>query len=270
MLGARIAEGRQAEVYAWDGGTVLKLYRAGFGGHDAEAAALTSLDGTGIAPRLLETVDVDGRVGLVLQRVAGVDMLALLERRPWRMPGLARSLAHAALGVHRTQAPTDLPDLVEVLGERIAAADLDPRLRDFALRVLDTLPAGDRLCHGDFHPGNAVVTPDGISIIDWPAATRGVPAADFARTMLLLRQAAPLPGTSLVFRMLLATGRSMLATVFARTYRRGAPRPLTDVDGWTVVHAAARLDEGITVERERLVAIVDAAYRNRGGPVPSE
>src|SRR5215469_3202623 len=147
MLGPRIAQGRQAEVYAWDGDrAVLKLYRAGLEMEAAEAAALTRLDGTGIAPRLLDTVTVDGRVGLVLQRLDGVDMLTLLQRRPWRLPSLARMLAHAALRVHRVQAPTDLPDLIEVLGERIAAADLDTRLREFALRLLHTLPTGDRLC----------------------------------------------------------------------------------------------------------------------------
>jgi hypothetical protein len=260
MLGALIAHGRQAEVYAWDGGdAVVKLYRAGFDGHAAEAAALARLDGTGIAPRLLDTVTIDGRVGLVLQRVDGVDMLTLLQRQPWRLLGLARTLAHAAQRIHRLQAPADLPDLIRVLGERIAAADLDVRRRDFALRILDTLSAGDRLCHGDFHPGNAVVTGDGTSIIDWPAATRGVPAADFVRTMLLLRHADPLPGTPLVFRTLLSVGRRIFAGVFARTYRNAAAQSLADVDAWTVVHAAARLAEGITAERTRLVGIVDAA-----------
>src|SRR5215467_295134 len=191
MLGAMIAQGREAEVYAWTGDAVLKLYRDGFGGHGAEAAALASLDGTGIAPRLLDTATIDGRLGLVLQRVDGVDMLAVLRHQPWRVVGLARTLADAALHIHRVPAPIDLPDLIDVLGDRIDSAGLDPRLRDFARRVLDTLPAGDRLCHGDLHPGNAVVTAEGTSIIDWPGATRGAPAADFARSLLLLRQAEP-------------------------------------------------------------------------------
>jgi aminoglycoside phosphotransferase (APT) family kinase protein len=157
-------------------------------------------------------------------------------------------------------APNDLPDLIEVLGERIEAADLDTRLREFALRVLHTLPAGDRLCHGDLHPGNTVVTSNGVSIIDWPTATRGVPVADFARTMLILRQGEPLPDTPLVFRMLISAARSVFATVFARTYRNAAPHPLSNVDAWTVVQAAARLAEGITAERARLVSILEAAH----------
>jgi streptomycin 6-kinase len=261
MLGRRIAQGRQAEVYAWNGdGAVLKLYRDGLAGDAAEAAALACLNGTGLAPRLLDTVTVDGRVGLVLQRLDGVDMLTLLQRQPWRLPNLARMLAHAALRAHRVQASPELPDLLEVLHERIDAVDLDTRLRELALRILRTLPAGDRLCHGDLHPGNTVVTSDGASIIDWPTATRGVPAADFARTLLLLRQADPLPETPPVVRMLISAGRRLFATVFARTYRAAAPQPLSNVDAWTVVNAAARLAEGIPAERARLVAILDTAY----------
>src|SRR5262249_42867677 len=74
---------------------VLKLYRPGFGGHRAEAAALRSLDGAGIAPRLLDVVDRDGRTGLVLERFDGPDMLSLLQRRPWRGVGPSRLLGAA-------------------------------------------------------------------------------------------------------------------------------------------------------------------------------
>jgi hypothetical protein len=51
-------------------------------------------------------------------------------------------LARAALRVHRVPAPTGLPDLIEVLDERIAAVDLDTPLREFARRVLHTSSTG--------------------------------------------------------------------------------------------------------------------------------
>jgi len=54
-------------------------------------------------------------------------------------------------------APPDLPDLKQTLATRIAAGVKSSGVRDFALRVLDPLPVGDRLCHGDLHPGNVLV-----------------------------------------------------------------------------------------------------------------
>ncbi len=257
-IGPKLAEGREAEVFAWNDGAVLKLYRPGYEAFAAEAAALNRLAETGIAPRLFDMVLIDDRHGLVLQRLGGTDMLAQLQRQPWRLSRLAAMLAQAMSSFHALTAPQELPVLNDVLAERIKVADLEPRLRESALRVLASLPVGDRLCHGDFHPGNAIVASDQVRIIDWASASRGVPAADFARTLLLLRQADPLPGTPLSFRLLLAVGRSAFAGGFARAYRRHTTSPLLNLEKWTVVNAAARLAEGLSAETARLTGIVKA------------
>jgi hypothetical protein len=264
MMGLRIAEGREAEVYAWNGdAAVLKLYRPGYSGHLAESAALARLGGSGMGPRLIDVVDIDGRHGLVLERLDGLDMLAMLGRRPWRLLGCARILADAQIRIHRVQAPADLPDLRQQLSTRIDAAALRPQLRDFARRILERLPDGDRLCHGDFHPGNVLVGADRASVIDWTNATRGVPEADFARTVLLLKRADPAPGTALLLRGLMATGRSLFARVFALAYRQRAHDSLKQVDSWAIVQAAARLAEGIKSEEPGLVAFLNRAWRNQ-------
>jgi aminoglycoside phosphotransferase (APT) family kinase protein len=265
MLGARLGAGREADVHAWGADAVVKLYRPGFGGHRAEAQALAALDGHGIAPRLIDVVDHDGRTGLLLERVDGPDMLALLRGRPWRVRSLARALAGTHLDVHRVPAPADLADLRQVLAGRIRDASLTPRLREFSLRVLDGLPSGDRLCHGDYHPGNVLVAAGRIAVIDWPNAARGVPEADHARTLLLLRWAVPLPGTPLVSRGLIAAGRAVLTRGYARAYARGSEGPLPRVDSWLVVHVAARLSEGIDVERPKLTGILERARRRTAG-----
>jgi Phosphotransferase enzyme family len=267
MLGLKIAEGREAEVYAWggDAAAVLKLYRPGYGGHIAESVALRRLGGGGLAPRLIDAIEVDGRPGLLLERLDGLDMLAMLERQPWALLGYARTLAEAQIRINKVQAPGELPEIRQTLATRIDAAALRPQLRDFARRILDGLPAGDRLCHGDFHPGNVLVGADRVSVIDWANATRGVPEADYARTMLLLEQADPLPDTSPFFRSLMAAGRSLFARAFARAYRRRTHDPLKYVGLWTIAHAAARLAEGIEVEASRLSGLVDSAWRKATG-----
>jgi aminoglycoside phosphotransferase (APT) family kinase protein len=121
------------------------------------------------------------------------------------------------------------------------------------------------LCHGDFHPGNVLVAADRVGVIDWASAARGVPEADHARAVLLLRWADPLPGTPLISRALMAAGRSVFAHGYARAYSGGSHRPLQLVDSWLTVHAAARLSEGIEVERPALIAFLDRAWRRAGG-----
>lgn len=265
MIGPKLGAGREAEVYAWGDDAVVKLYRPGYLGHRAESVALAKLDGHSVAPRLIDIVDCDGRPGLVLERLGGSDMLELLQRQPWRVLDLARAVAKAHLAVHSVHAPADLPDLRQVLAARIQDAALPPQLRAFALRVLDGLPSGDRLCHGDFHPGNVLVAANRVSVIDWVNAARGVPEADHARTVLLLRWAHPLPGTPLVSRGLMVVGRSVFAHGYARTYGGGSRKPLQLVDSWLAVHAAARLSEGIEVEQPRLIGLLDRAWRKARG-----
>ncbi|MEQ1734907.1 MAG: phosphotransferase, partial [Rhodoglobus sp.] len=157
MIGPRIGAGREAEVFAADVDTVVKLYRSGFHGHESEAAALACLDGLGVAPRLIDVTDRHDRRGLVLERLPGVDMLTSLQRRPWRLPDLAQRLATTHVRIHEITAPTALPDLRDLLTQRIHDAPMPSPLRDFALRVLSTLPPGDWLTHGDYHPGNVLV-----------------------------------------------------------------------------------------------------------------
>jgi hypothetical protein len=260
MIGPKLGEGREAEVYAWGTDAVLKLYRPGFGGHQAESLALASLTGHGVAPLLIEVVEHDGRTGVVLQRVGGTDMLTLLQRKPWQVRQLARILATSHHAIHKTAAPAELPDLRQVLADRIRDADLPEPLERFALELLERLPSGDQLCHGDYHPGNVLLFNEWASVIDWAAAAaRGAPEADHARTLLLLRWANPLPGTPMMIRALIASGRTILARSYGHDYRRRAPHPLRHMDSWLTVNIAARLSEGVDAERGKLIALLGRA-----------
>jgi hypothetical protein len=261
VIGARIGAGREAEVYAWGDDAVVKLFRPGLAGHRTEAAALAALEGHGVAPRLIDVVEQDGRTGLVLERLAGLDLLVQLERHPARLLGWARILAETHRAVHAIAAPAGLPDVRHVLATRIERAALPPPLRAYALNVLSGLPDGDRLLHGDFHPGNLLVPGDQEVVIDWVGAARGVPEADHARALLLLRWSDLPPDAPPMFRALLRAGRSLLAHQYARTYSRGANRSPSAVAAWLTVHAAARLAEGIEAEHPALIRLVDRARR---------
>jgi len=261
MIGPKLGAGREAEVYSWGADAVIKLYRPGYHGHRAESLVLAQLDGHAVAPSLIGIVAHEGRRGLVVERLRGPDMLSLLERKPWRGLGLARALAGAHREIHEVTAPPELPDLRHQLASRVEEADLPPHLHGFVLEVLDRLPSGDRLCHGDLHPGNALVVADRVGVIDWGNASRGVPAADHARTLLLLRWADPLPGTSVMFRGLMTAGRSAFAHAYARAYR-GGTQAGPQVGSWLTVHVAARLTEGLDVERPILLGMLDRAWRN--------
>jgi aminoglycoside phosphotransferase (APT) family kinase protein len=142
------------------------------------------------------------------------------------------------------------------------------RLAEFAVSVLKELPDGDRLCHGDFHPGNIIRTDGEPVLIDWTNVTRGDPNADLARTNLMLRVGEPPPGSSALLRALAQFGarfgRSILLSAYLRAYRRARTPDAALVKQWQVPVAANRVVENIEGERAALLSILEARLEANG------
>jgi aminoglycoside phosphotransferase (APT) family kinase protein len=262
-----VGEGREAEILEWDDGTVLRLLRStgGAGRVQREAAAMSAAADAGIdVPRVYGTTTVDGRAGLIMGRVDGPDLITLMGRRPWMVPRAARIVGTTQARMHEVEAPSDLGSLREQSRFKIeAAGDLPTELAEFALATLHTLPDGDRLCHGDFHPGNVLLGRDGPAVIDWANATRGDPAADLARTRLLLRAGAVPEHMPALIRRLHAYGRGAFYRGHLRAYERVRSVDAGLVDRWEVVRAADRVFEGIREERAALLDILEGHATER-------
>ncbi len=262
-----VGEGREAEIYEWDDGRVLRLLRDPTHAPrlEVERAAMHAAAASGApVPEVFDLVTVDGRPGLVMGRVDGPDLLSVMGRAPWRAVRIARELGALQARLHAITAPLALPSLHDQIGERIAlAAPLPARLADHALELLATLPEGDAICHGDFHPGNVLQGATGPVVIDWVNATRGDPDADVARTRLMLRVSQVPPGTSAGVRRLDALGRRGFRALTLRAYRRTRPFDPVLVDRWEVVRAADRLGDDIPEEVPALLAVLE---RSAGSP----
>ncbi|MFN2545771.1 MAG: phosphotransferase family protein [Actinomycetota bacterium] len=258
-----LGQGREAEIFEWEPGTVLRLLRDPSARERAEhqAAAIRAASGSG-APvaGVRDLIEVDGRPGLVLDRVDGPALMDALARRPWRLLSIARTLGEVHARVHEVRAPDSLPEQRAFLRERIEAApdDLPGPLRSFALRVLEGLPGGDRLCHGDYHVSNVLAGPAGPVVIDWTLVCRGHPTGDFARSLLLTRFGEVPPGTPLVIRTLRGAGQGVFNRAYERAYRRKAAVDDPSIERWQVAHVAARFSEGIMSEYRTLTRFLEA------------
>jgi len=260
-----LAQGREAEVFLQPDGSVLKLMRRPEWNHlvEREATALRALRANGVtAPEPLGTAMVDGRAGLVMERVDGTDLLTVLSGNPLLIRRVAVVMAGVHARMHDVEAPPSLPDLHDDLRARIGRADdLPPHLARLALAQLDGLPPGDRLCHGDFHPGNILGPFERPAVIDWGNATRGNPVADVARTELLQRLGEPPPGSSLQIRVLAPIGGRVMSRLYLARYRRHRPVDAVSLRRWEIVWAAARVAERIEAEYRPLLAFLERAAR---------
>ena len=148
------------------------------------------------------------------------------------------------------------PELKNRLERHLSSPLVPPALAEIASKRLDSLPGGDALCHGDFHPANVMRSPSGPVVIDWPNAARGAPEADVARTLLILGAGEP-PTYTPVMRVLTKTGRSLFIWLYVRSYKRARPLDKAEVRRWALPVAVARLSEDIEQERPRLLSRIE-------------
>jgi Ser/Thr protein kinase RdoA (MazF antagonist) len=256
-LGRPIAYGRTAEIYPWQEGEVLKLFYDWFelGDIEYEARIARAIHAGGLPiPAVGEIVRVNDRHGLVYQRVDGDPMWMNLFLKPWRVFQYARRTADLHAEMHASAIQADIPSQRQKLVSKIRHSETLPaQLRSKALAVLETMPGGDRLCHGDFHPGNILMTAQGEIIIDWIDASRGNPLADLARTSILALGAVNCQIQNSVQKVFMR----IFHAAYIRDYFKRCPGGEDEYKCWLPIVAAARLSEKIPELEKWLIARVE-------------
>lgn len=260
MKGQLIGQGRTAEIFAWGDGQVLKLLRDGFPDQviEYEARIARIISATGLeAPAVGDLVEVENRKGLIYQRVEGLSMLQILSAKPWQLFKLTGQFAALHAEMHQRQGP-DLPGQKAQMTWAIQNAPiLTGTTQQRLFTILDQMPDETAVCHGDYHPGNILMSPAGPIIIDWNNAVSGDPLADVARTSLILRSPILPLGINVFEGMLLNSFRRLFNYAYLRTYARIRPYRPDRLKTWMPLVAAARLNEKISEEENYLMALIE-------------
>ncbi len=256
-LSTPIAHGRTAEIFLWDDSHVLKLYRDWCPPHwveDEARVARAVYEAEIPSPAAGEIIEVNGRRGLIYERLEGISMLQDMNARPWILLKHARSLADLHVKINK-QSISGLPSYKDGLRYAInKTSQLTEDLRNKALNLLDTLPDGKQLCHGDYHPGNVIITKGGPIVIDWMTARIGNPWSDVARTSMILNIGVHSAGKQV--SPFLRTAIKLFHHIYLNCDRALFPDTKHELNRWLPIIAAARLNEDIAPEREALLQMV--------------
>jgi aminoglycoside phosphotransferase (APT) family kinase protein len=254
-LGDVVARGSRSLVHAYGRGAVIKVPKPATPASWilAEAEYVVAVRAVGApAPALLGMEQIFGRPASVWERVDGPSLWQQVIDRPRCSTELGRRLADIQLARFELVPPVTLPDQRDRLTSKIrwSAANVDPSL-GAALELLPARMGTPRLCHGDLHPSNVIVSEDGPVLVDWFDASRGDRVADVARSSLtLLGDGAATPSH------LPGSDRRTLA-VLTQAYLSRLQESLDISSGllsrWQAINAAARLAEG--VPREPLLEV---------------
>jgi Ser/Thr protein kinase RdoA (MazF antagonist) len=117
----------------------------------------------------------------------------------------------------------------------IEVGTLSAERKERVLRALESLPDGDRICHGDFHAGNIMMTDGGPIVIDCVVAHRGNPRADVAQTCVAMTEWLHLRMSE---RSREAVARFIEA--YERRYFELSPEGQDEVAMWKPIVAAVR------------------------------
>jgi aminoglycoside phosphotransferase (APT) family kinase protein len=255
LLGDVVARGSRSLVHAYGRGVVVKVPKPATPSSwiRAEAQYVEAVRAVGApAPALLGMEQIFGRPASVWERVEGPSLWQEVVERPRRSADLGIHLAEIQLALFELVPPVTLSNQRDRLISKIrwSAANVDASLAG----ALDLMPARTetpRLCHGDLHPSNVIVSREGPVLVDWFDASRGDRVADVARSSLtMLGEGATtpshLPGSD-------PRTLEVLTRAYLSRLRESLDIPPQLLSRWQAINAAARLAEGIS--REPLLGV---------------
>lgn len=256
-----MSERMASTIIECDGSMVIKLYSIGVSKEMVqEEMRLTNMarDWGIRAPQIIELVESDGRWGFSYRKLHGPTYLDLMTEEGCDFEGLGRSLALLHRELYQ-RSYAGMPSLKDRLRATIAGAAGREDLRTRAMDALSGLPDGDRLCHGDFHPGNVIVTGEGDFVLDWIDASSGHRLADVAKTILLIQVWLP--------NQLRSMGIEVLPEDIEKLHRSYLAHSLISPDEertlqrWMFPVAVARLCQSIPGEEDKLMELIEGLSR---------
>ncbi len=191
-LGKIIGIGNTASVYEWEDGKVLKLFKQGYP-EDAVVKeynnAMAIKDMNFAKPKAYEIISYEDKKGIIYDRVEGKTLTDwVMETGDVQNCAIYMAKLHKAILQNTIE---DIPNYKDFLKNHIPnILTLDKQ--EEALQMIDKLSDGNVLCHGDFHPGNILISGENTYVIDFMNICCGNYLYDIARTVFLVEYS-PIP-----------------------------------------------------------------------------
>ncbi len=213
--GELLGQGATCRVYSWGEDQVVKVFRRAFDYlAPIEVERVTAVHEAGApTPAVHGLVSLEGRVGIVFDRIRGPSLLDELVARRLTRADVGQRTAEVHIAVQELAA-TKLPQLADILRER----------------GIGGMPVGETVFHGDFHPGNILLQDGRPFVIDWSGAHAAPAAADIATAALAIGYRGLSTGHGDLERVHRA--RLKLRDAYLDAYRAVCPAVFSDFPRW--------------------------------------
>ena len=263
-----INEGWEAVIYASpdDNHKVLKLfnfYNRSWAENEVQMTKAAAQAGLPCPAVYTNVVEINGRFGFYMEKIDGK---AFENQGVYGFSKKSRELSQEFAQFHvklheirGVQLPIKFKDVAHTSIEN--AAELTNAEKDQVIEVLDSLPDGDRVYHGDFHPGNVMRRDDNgeLVIVDWVRVMTGHPLADVARASMILSTAwlEYFP----VVRRAVRVSITRFIRLYEETYFSASGIEPQTIEPWRLVVAAMIMgEEPIDPKQTRYLAKIVRKY----------
>ena len=240
-----IAERKTKTVYR-DGNKSIKLFVENYSKADILNEALNQArveEGTDLkVPKLLGVTMVGNRWALVSEYIEGTTLEQLMKDHPEKQEEYLNRFIDIQLNILSHQVPL-LNTIKDKFKRKLNNTEvINYNTKYELLQRLNGMKTHTKLCHGDFHPSNVIITEnDEAYIIDWAHVTQGNASADCARTFL-------------VFSM---EGREELASKYLDLFAEKSGIQKANIQRWVPIVAATQKTKEREEEQEFLSKWID-------------
>ncbi|MHA1986547.1 MAG: phosphotransferase [Promethearchaeota archaeon] len=267
--GEIIGKGRTAEVIYWGNNRVLKLFYQDFPRDLIEYQfKLDALIGKIFpnCPKAIEKIEEKDRIGIVYEYIQGVILTEFMGRRIKTVGKGMRRLAEIHADMHKCQI-NDILSQKNSFTLAINKTDLlDDDQKKEIIKYIEKLPDDNKICHGDLHPENLLVSKNKLYVIDWSNAYSGNPMGDVARTYYILKYGlAPSDEKTLkknfIVRFFFKKIKSLVAKTYINHYIKLTGSSREEIKKWDLVIFAARLREPVSLEYDNLLKMISKSLK---------
>lgn len=243
-LGTPIATGNTAQIFLFEN-KIAKVFNDFLpdteSSYEANKQKFAHSCGLSV-PEVFDVTTIDGKQAIIMEFVKGKTIGDILTENMEQAEYYMNISIDIQQKIHMIVADSLEPMSLKLSRQIESAQQLDKRHKSALLQKMDTITYKKRLCHGDFHMFNLIMSDNNqVTIIDWVDSSAGDVRADVYRTYLLYEQ----------FSI-------ELAEMYLRLYCQKSGLSKDDVFQWAPIIAGARLSENVSSEKnERLIKIVN-------------
>ena len=182
-----VAKGNTAEIYLLDG-KIVKLFYSKYNNNEAEYEAnnqrIARACGLSV-PQVFDVIKVNRQQAIVMEYIEGNSIGELVKENENLANYHLSNSVDIQIDIH-SKTISGIENMKDKFTSQIQRADLLCDTEKIKIgNYLEELPLGNKLCHGDYHVFNVLVSEKDTFIIDWADASVGNPCADACRSYIL-------------------------------------------------------------------------------------